>query len=169
MLANFWLCLAICNSATTLKSQYSNNGQVEYVGNDEEELALIKSAAQIGFILRERNKAKISIRVNAHVNERARVRIFRIKAILPFDTTRNTMSIIYKTDMDEYIMFSKSSDPSIFRKLSNKNLTRHMHLSFQFSHMIKLGYQTSIFTMRTLTKNHYTTFKKCSRLFEKMP
>ena len=98
--------MTLCHTAIVQRIQGGCNRG--FISESEDELALLSAAKQTGFKFYKRTDTDIYVRAFKDS------RVFRIKALFPFDPVRRIMSIIVQNHKGEIIMFSKGADSSMF-------------------------------------------------------
>mmetsp|Transcript_6325 Transcript_6325/g.8296 ORF Transcript_6325/g.8296 Transcript_6325/m.8296 type:complete len:1313 (-) Transcript_6325:328-4266(-) len=97
----FVLCMAACHTVVLEKNE---EGVIELQAESPDEEALVKAAKELGMEFVERSPNSVTVLING------RKAIYEIMAVVPFNSTRKRMSVIFKTPQGKYLLMSKGAD-----------------------------------------------------------
>ncbi|KIK68118.1 hypothetical protein GYMLUDRAFT_36948 [Collybiopsis luxurians FD-317 M1] len=126
-LNGFFTVLALCH--TVLTSIDSKSGEIEYKAQSPDEAALVKAAADVGYVFLGREKGSngeivLSLRIpGGGEDERGTVEKYELLHILEFTSARKRMSVIVRqldqadSETGRIFLLTKGADNVIFERL----------------------------------------------------
>lgn len=107
----FFKCLALCHTVAT--SIDPTTGAINYSSESPDEQALILSARDVGYVLKERTQRSIAIEIHGTVET------YTLLQVLDFNSARKRMSVIVKKDgTDQVLLLTKGADSMIYPRLA---------------------------------------------------
>ncbi|XP_006143250.1 phospholipid-transporting ATPase FetA isoform X3 [Tupaia chinensis] len=100
----FFLSLSLCH---TVMSEEKEEGKLVYQAQSPDEGALVTAARNFGFVFRSRTSETIT------VVKMGETKVYRLLAILDFNSVRKRMSVIVRTPEDQVMLFCKGADTII--------------------------------------------------------
>ena len=153
----FWTALSVTNECLC---EIKNNKFV-YTGTSPDDIELVKSASNQGYILL---KSGIGIKNIRFGNIEKK---YNILNVLTFNSQRKRMSIILKDETGTIKLYIKGADCEIKKRLSKKNK------NFYVSNIIKKvdeysskGYRTLLVAYKILSKKEYSKWHKELKSYE---
>ena len=111
----FLLSIALCH---TCFAERTSNGSIEYQAASPDELALVRAAQELGFVMIDRQKGRIMINSFASENDDASVpEVYQILDVLEFSSSRKRMSIVVRMPDQRICIFCKGADSTVSRLL----------------------------------------------------
>lgn len=120
----FILSVALCHSCvpSTCRASSQGNDAVEYQSTSPDELALVKAARDLGYMLSNKNGKILTIRSFPHGFDRdPQMDDYEILETIDFNSDRKRMSVIIKMPniLDKVLLICKGADSVILQRLSN--------------------------------------------------
>lgn len=121
-LNGFFTVLALCH--TVLTSVDPETGAIEYKAQSPDEAALVRAAADVGFVFRGQDREILLLQTPFSVDEHGNevLERYELLNVLEFTSVRKRMSVILrKMDADDGRIFllTKGADSVIFERLRN--------------------------------------------------
>ncbi|RSL96791.1 hypothetical protein CEP52_011286 [Fusarium oligoseptatum] len=102
----YLLAVALCH---TCIPEVTDNGDIEYQGSSPDEVALVRAAKEMGFIVTQRSSQSVTISI-LESNGEPDVQLFQILDVIEFDSDRKRMSIILQCPDGHWQQDSLDSD-----------------------------------------------------------
>lgn len=119
----FIVGLAICHTALP---EYKE-GQLDFQASSPDELALLRGAQDMGYLLIQRSAQKIELSVPNHVGEQI-TEVYEILEVVEFSSKRKRMSIVVRCPDGRIRLICKGADSAIIPRLQQSDLaTRKSH------------------------------------------
>ena len=119
----YMLCISLCQTVIA----DLNEDKLSYSASSPDELALVQAARHAGYIFKSRdNNNNITLEINGED------RIFTIRLLFEYSSTRQRMSVIVTDESGHNYLFMKGADSKVitFLKEKNKELdTTNQHLT----------------------------------------
>ena len=107
----FLLSLALCH---TCLPELREDGTVDYQATSPDELALVRAAKELGYMVVDKHNAKITIKTNPDGEEsQAIYDTYQILDIIEFSSKRKRMTAIVRMPDDRICAFTKGADSTI--------------------------------------------------------
>ena len=111
----FLLSIALCH---TCIPEIDEKGAIEYQATSPDELALVKAAEELGFILVDRQSGKITIKQhNFEGNSAPSFEEYCVLRVIEFSSRRKRMSIIVRMPDNRICIFCKGADSTMVQLL----------------------------------------------------
>jgi len=151
----FWVALALANECMV---KYENN-DLKYIGTSQDDLELVKAAADQGYKL---IKTTVDSRILKINEENCN---YEVLQVLGFSSERKRMSIIVKYQ-EEIILYIKGADSEISKRLSKKALANENYkiISEGLIEFSKQGFRTLMVAFRRIKDEDYKSW--VSRMYE---
>uniref|UniRef100_A0A0N5AZW4 Phospholipid-transporting ATPase n=1 Tax=Syphacia muris TaxID=451379 RepID=A0A0N5AZW4_9BILA len=130
-----------------------DNENIVYRSSSPDEGALVRGAANLGFVYEMKTPSSIKIK------ERDVLREYVILNVLNFSSERKRMSVIVRCPDGEIKLYIKGADSVIFSRLSQESLFKDECLSHLKEYANK-GYRTLCFAYRQLNEEFYGKWAK---------
>lgn len=114
----FILGLAICHTALP---EVDENGTMDFQASSPDELALVRAAQDLGFLLVHRSSQKIQIRITP-LNGSEMHESYEILEVIEFSSKRKRMSIVVRCPDNRVWLICKGADSSIIPRLRQAEL-----------------------------------------------
>ncbi|KAL4247497.1 Phospholipid-transporting ATPase [Abortiporus biennis] len=114
-LNGFWSALALCH--TVLTSVDPETDAIEYKAQSPDEAALVRAAADVGFVFRGREREVLTLTTPF---SEGRVERWELLNVLEFNSARKRMSVVIRkigSDDDRIFLVTKGADNVIFERL----------------------------------------------------
>jgi len=146
-LEDYFHLLTLCHSAFPEKNE---KGEIKFQGSDPDEIALLKGAAKMGFVLSSKEKNLMTI-INKNCDKESK---FEVKFVIPFDHERKRMSVVvFNPVTREYILLSKGSDILLeFMNKKDNDISRIDKIIKVFS---KQGLRVLIMGFKSLSEEFF--------------
>ncbi|THU78043.1 phospholipid-translocating ATPase [Dendrothele bispora CBS 962.96] len=118
VLTKFFLVLALCH--TVLTSTNSETGELEYKAQSPDEEALVRAAADVGYVFRGREREFLSVETpSRHLGKSEK---YELLNVLEFTSARRRMSVVVRklgrdNEEDGIFLFMKGADNVVFERL----------------------------------------------------
>lgn len=107
----FMLSLALCH---TCLPEVAGDGTIDYQAASPDELALVRAAQELGYIVTERQFDTITIKTFPHgAGGEPLVEIYEILDVIEFSSKRKRMSVIVRLPNGRVCIFSKGADSTM--------------------------------------------------------
>ncbi|RYP68983.1 hypothetical protein DL770_008333 [Monosporascus sp. CRB-9-2] len=114
----FLLCMALCH---TCLPEVRENGEITFQAASPDELALVKAAQDMGYLLVDRPTQSIVLQIQnadgTHVKE-----TYQVLDVIEFSSARKRMSIIIRLPDGRICIFCKGADNVILQRLKQSTL-----------------------------------------------
>ncbi|KAL9045932.1 MAG: hypothetical protein Q9214_001109, partial [Letrouitia sp. 1 TL-2023] len=125
----FLLSIALCH--TCLPERHAN-GDIGYQAASPDELALVRAAQELGFVVIDRQSGTITIRTSAiHRDNEYQSDTYQILDVIEFSSARKRMSIIVRMPDRRICVFCKGADSTIIPLLRLSNLAEDQAFKVQ--------------------------------------
>ncbi|EGC28908.1 hypothetical protein DICPUDRAFT_51588 [Dictyostelium purpureum] len=151
---SFLRILSLCH--TVISEVDEATGNITYQSQSPDELALVHTASNNGFVFLDRRSDEILLRENGVDTS------YALLAILEFSSARRRMSVIIRTPEGTIKLLTKGADMAISCRLINdkeRNSARDETLNFLKS-FSREGYRTLMLAERDLTIEEYEDWKQ---------
>jgi phospholipid-translocating ATPase len=116
----FLLSLALCH---TCLPEVQENGEIEYQAASPDELALVKAAQELGFLVIDRPSMSITLSYASTSDSGENVvEIYQVLDVIEFSSKRKRMSIIVRFPNGKICIFCKGADSAILPRLKLASL-----------------------------------------------
>ena len=151
----FWVALALANECLV---KYENN-DLKYIGTSQDDLELVKAAADQGYKLIQTSVDSRILKINGDNCN------YEVLQVLGFSSERKRMSIIVKYQ-EEIILYIKGADSEISKRLSKQALENENYkiISEGLIEFSKQGYRTLMVAFRKIKNEDYTSW--VNRIYE---
>jgi magnesium-transporting ATPase (P-type) len=147
----FFRHLALSNGVT----RSAVGGEETYQSTSPDEEALVTKAAQMGFVLWERTKDRVKIKV--HGVEEA----YTALGVLEFTSARKCMSVIVQRKDGTVLVLSKGADNVMLRKLRDSTDPRALERMQATLHRYATsGLRTLVLTSRALGQSEFASWNE---------
>lgn len=143
--------LALCHNVTPVVE----DDERTYQASSPDEVALVKWCENIGVVLEQRTKEKITLNI---LNEKEKT--FKILYIFPFTSDTKRMGIIIKDLETDEILFCLKGADMIMKKIVEKN----DWLDEEVDNMAREGLRTLVIGMKKLTPEEFGNFERDFRI-----
>lgn len=106
------LAMALCHSCLP----ETRDGEIQYQSSSPDELALVKAAQELGYIVTQRTSQQITLEIQA-ADGSAATRVYDILDVIEFSSKRKRMSIILRCPDGRIWLISKGADSTILPRL----------------------------------------------------
>lgn len=124
LMKHFLTALAICNTSFIVHEHRESMGRLSheptYEGENADDLVLCRTASSFGVRMIERSAQSVAVRYFDSSATNYQDVKYEILCLLPFDTSRKSMSIIVRVD-EKVFLFIKGAESSIWPHLNNSN------------------------------------------------
>ncbi|KAL8703202.1 MAG: hypothetical protein Q9201_003621 [Fulgogasparrea decipioides] len=110
----FLLSIALCHTCLPEKN---DRQEIEYQAASPDELALVKAAQELGYMVVDRQAGTITIKSQAIGNPELRFETYQILDVIEFSSLRKRMSIIVQMPDRRICIFCKGADTTIMQLL----------------------------------------------------
>lgn len=114
----FILGLAICHTALP---EIDDKGNMDFQASSPDELALVRAAQDLGFLLIQRSSQKIELRITA-TDGRETKEAYEIMEVIEFSSKRKRMSIVVRCPDNRIWLICKGADSAIIPRLRQAEL-----------------------------------------------
>ncbi|CAG8973915.1 hypothetical protein HYALB_00003693 [Hymenoscyphus albidus] len=116
----FLLSLALCH---TCLPEVQDNGEIEFQAASPDELALVKAAQELGFLVIDRPARSITLKYpNASEPEETVTESYEVSDVIEFSSKRKRMSIVVRFPNGKICIFCKGADSAILPRLKLASL-----------------------------------------------
>ncbi|CAG9571164.1 phospholipid-transporting ATPase 1-like protein [Leishmania major strain Friedlin] len=148
-LQEYFLALALCNTVQPFKDETDDLGVV-YEGSSPDEVALVETAAAVGYRLINRTTKSITLLLHDGTRK-----VYNILATLEFTPDRKMMSIIVEdSDTKKITLYNKGADSFIRAQLSRApDVQGHIeNVDIPLTEMSSSGLRTLLVCARDITR-----------------
>ena len=125
----FLLSIAICHTCLPEKG---DDGKIEYQAASPDELALVRAAQELGFVLVDRQAGSITIKKLLSIRDpEPTFETFQILDIIEFSSKRKRMSAVVRMPDSQICVFCKGADSTIVQLLRLSRLAEHQAIKVQ--------------------------------------
>ena len=118
----FMLSLALCH---TCLPEVAGDGTIDYQAASPDELALVRAAQELGYIVTERQFDTITIKTFPHgAGGEPLVEIYEILDVIEFSSRRKRMSVIIRLPNGKICIFSKGADSTMIELLRLREVAK---------------------------------------------
>lgn len=149
-LEDYFLALSLCHTIQPFEDPH-NAGEKLYEGASPDEVALVKIAADHGFVLMGRSTRNIIIHVNGKELN------YEILATLEFTPDRKMMSMIVKSPTGAITIFTKGADSFVMPQMSNgpENSSKLPETREALGDMAALGLRTLLVCQKSISEAEF--------------
>ncbi|KAI9777848.1 MAG: hypothetical protein M1839_008525 [Geoglossum umbratile] len=116
----FLLAIALCH---TCLPETKENGAIEFQAASPDEIALVRAAQEMGYIMVDRQAGTIALRTfPAGPHAEPTVDLYEVLSIIEFSSERRRMSIIVRLPNNRVCIFCKGADSAMIPLLKHSNL-----------------------------------------------
>ncbi|KAI8711636.1 Phospholipid-transporting ATPase [Fusarium sp. LHS14.1] len=112
--ARYLLAVALCH---TCIPEATENGDIEYQGSSPDEVALVRAAKEMGFIVTQRSSQAVTVSILGSTG-RPDVQVFQILDVIEFDSNRKRLSIILQCPDGRIWLVCKGADTVLLPRLA---------------------------------------------------
>lgn len=113
---DYILCLALCHTCLP----EIRDDQVDFQASSPDELALVRAAQDLGYLVLHRSSRTITLKISLEGNERAEV--YEILDVIEFSSKRKRMSIVVRYPDGRICIICKGADSMVLPRLKLANL-----------------------------------------------
>lgn len=126
----FLLSIALCH---TCLPETKKNGEVDYQAASPDEVALVRAAQELGYMVIDRQAGTITVRNRAlsASEPQPRVETYTILDVIEFSSARKRMSIVIKMPDQRICVLCKGADTTIMQLMRLAGLAEEQHLKVQ--------------------------------------
>ncbi|KAL8763218.1 MAG: hypothetical protein Q9184_000935 [Pyrenodesmia sp. 2 TL-2023] len=126
----FLLSLALCHTCLPEKK---NNGEIDYQAASPDEVALVRAAQELGYMVTDRQARSITIKSRAisASESKSRLETYIILEVIEFSSARKRMSIIVKMPDQRICVFCKGADTTIMQLMRLAGLAEEQALKVE--------------------------------------
>lgn len=126
----FLLSLALCH---TCLPEWNQEQEVEYQAASPDEIALVRGAQELGYMVVDRQAKTITIRSKAtgKAEQEPRLDVYHILNVVEFSSLRKRMSIIVRMPDQRICIFCKGADTTIIQLLRLASLAENQAMKVQ--------------------------------------
>ena len=118
----FLLALALCH---TCLPEISEDGSTDYQASSPDELAIVRAAQQLGYMMIDRQAGAITIRLYGRPgSSEPETEVYEVLDVIEFSSARKRMSIVVRFPDERICLFCKGADSTIMQRLRLANLAR---------------------------------------------
>lgn len=114
---DYILCMALCHTCLP----ELRDGQMDFQASSPDELALVRAAQELGYLVIHRSSQTVSLRISMD-DEDKRVEVYEILDVIEFSSKRKRMSIIVRYPDGRICLICKGADSMILPRLKLANL-----------------------------------------------
>ncbi|KAI9018410.1 hypothetical protein DFJ74DRAFT_677213 [Hyaloraphidium curvatum] len=150
----FFRCLALCHTVAT--SVDAKTGEVHYNAESPDEQALVLSARDAGYVLKERTQRSITLSVRGHEE------VYSLLQVLEFNSARKRMSIIVRGDgdKDEVLLLTKGADSIILPRLKAGDEVLKQQTKDNLETFAEEGLRTLCLAQRAIPDPEYKAWRR---------
>ncbi|KAK2749706.1 phospholipid-transporting atpase [Colletotrichum kahawae] len=111
--SHYILAMAICH---TCLPERDENGQMDFQASSPDELALVRGARDMGFIVTERSSQSVAVQM-PHADGSSSETVFEILDVIEFSSKRKRMSIVVRCPDGRLWLICKGADSIILPRL----------------------------------------------------
>ncbi|KAH6680728.1 putative phospholipid-transporting ATPase [Halenospora varia] len=115
----FLLSLALCH---TCLPEVQENGDIEFQAASPDELALVKAAQELGFLVIDRPAKSITLTYPGGVDSEPLTETYDVLDVIEFSSKRKRMSIVVRFPNGKICIFCKGADSAILPRLKLASL-----------------------------------------------
>lgn len=156
-LQEYFLALALCNTIQPFKDEEKEHGII-YEGSSPDEVALVETAAELGFRLLSRTTRSITLQLNSGAKK-----VYNILATLEFTPDRKMMSVVVEdSDTKRITLYNKGADSFVRSQLSRgPDVQSHMErVDSALTEMSSTGLRTLLVCARDISRSQFETWNK---------
>lgn len=126
----FLLSMALCH---TCLPEWNEDGEIGYQAASPDELALVRAAQELGYMVIDRQAGTITIKSHAIGNSdlESRVETYLILDVIEFSSARKRMSIIVRMPDQRICVFCKGADTTIMQLMRLASLAEEQATKVQ--------------------------------------
>lgn len=117
---DYLLALALCH--TCLPEM--KDGKIDFQAASPDELALVRAAQELGFLVIQRSTQRITLQITAGSGLSPTQHVYEILDVIEFSSKRKRMSIIVRGPDGRLLLICKGADSMILPRLKLANLAR---------------------------------------------
>ncbi|CAG9321794.1 unnamed protein product [Blepharisma stoltei] len=169
-LDHFFRCMSLCHECLV---ESNNNGDVDYIGQSPDEIALVDAARHLGYRYWKIKNNEIELHVIPFRNEDKKIREFYEKiCVLEFDSDRKRNSVVVREkSTNKIFLYIKGADNIIKQRLDPRNSSDYLEkISHDLDTYSKRGYRTLLFGFKIIEEEEFLSwmvkFAKASTAIE---
>ena len=125
----FLLSIALCHTCLPEKGK---GGEIDYQAASPDEIALVRAAQELGFLVVDRQSGTITIRTHAISGDSEfQFDVYQVLDVIEFSSNRKRMSIIVRMPDDRICLFCKGADSTIIQLLRLSSLAEDQAFKVQ--------------------------------------
>ena len=151
----YFLALALCNTIQPFKDEEREHGVI-YEGSSPDEVALVETAAELGFRLISRTTRTITLQLANGTKK-----VYNVLATLEFTPDRKMMSVVVEdNDTKRVTLYNKGADSFVRSQLSRgPDVQAHMErVDGVLTEMSSTGLRTLLVCAKDLTRAQFETW-----------
>lgn len=118
----FLLSIALCN---TCLPEVQRDGRIDFQAASPDELALIRAAQELGFVVIDRNAQSITLRTQPGGSDSPEMReTYEILDVIEFSSKRKRMSIVVRFPDGRRCIFCKGADTIVMKRLKLASMAK---------------------------------------------
>ena len=118
----FLLSLALCH---TCLPEVGEDGSTDFQASSPDELAIIRAAQELGYLMIDRQAGTITIRLDRNsVSPEPLTEVYEVLDVIEFSSARKRMSVIVRFPDQRICLFCKGADSTIMERLRLAGLAR---------------------------------------------
>ncbi|EPY22896.1 phospholipid-transporting ATPase [Strigomonas culicis] len=156
----YFLALSICNTIQPFKKDGTED-EFKYEGSSPDEVALVETAAAVGFRLVARTTKSITIELKDSETSELTRKVFKILATLEFTPDRKMMSIIIQdAETKKVTLYNKGADSFVKPQLSTApDVQAYMEdTDVALTEMSSTGLRTLLICAKDLNEEEFDTW-----------
>ncbi|KAI1770283.1 phospholipid-translocating P-type ATPase [Hypoxylon cercidicola] len=114
---DYILCMALCHTCLP----EINDGKVDFQASSPDELALVRAAHELGYLVMDRSSQAVTLRIDAG-DGHPRTEVYRILDVIEFSSKRKRMSIVVRYPDGRICIICKGADSMILPRLKLAHL-----------------------------------------------
>jgi phospholipid-translocating ATPase len=110
---NFILGVALCHTALP---EFQPNGEIDFQASSPDELALVRAAQELGFLVVNRSSHSITL-CETNSNGNTERHVYEILDVIEFSSKRKRMSIVVRSPTGKVLLLCKGADSAVVPRL----------------------------------------------------
>ncbi|KAK0212024.1 phospholipid-translocating ATPase [Armillaria fumosa] len=160
-LNGFFLVLALCH--TVLTSIDRDTGNIEYKAQSPDEAALVRAAAEVGYVFRGRDREVLTLQTPLSTGPDD-VESYELLNVLEFTSARKRMSVVVRKldDADDKLfLLTKGADNVVFeRVLESEDEGLREMTEMHLSEFASGGLRTLVLAYKVIDKDEYSAWSE---------
>ncbi|KAK4145970.1 uncharacterized protein C8A04DRAFT_10160 [Dichotomopilus funicola] len=112
------LAMALCHTCLP----ESKDGKIDFQAASPDELALVRAAQELGFLVIQRSSQSVTLRITTGTNQEHTERTYQILDVIEFSSKRKRMSIIVRCPDGRIWLITKGADAVVLPRLRMADL-----------------------------------------------